>query len=409
MLRELSTRRTVLGLVSIALHVGLLAVPQLLPTPVRVETLDPGELIEVVQWSGSGESTARARAPASGSPSSPAVPEPEVTRPSTPTPAPQAEPPITERPKSGHARQPSSTPAPALPAEPNPTPSPSLPSEPATSGTSEVPSPHGLALQGLRERSSARAQLPSPRLGPGIAPPRPSEHTVPLPPADVPSGPPGDDAVPRTLADAGFARNKKGDYVYQEPAGHFTATLSADGRVHFKDHLVTASKQTGYAPKMAGLSEIVRKAQRRELWSHDKAKLARRTFDLRLAIAVTFAETQINHRLKVLYRDLLEIWSATELAAEKRRLTLFERWDECEERMRVKLPGFEDATDTRIDTLRKGAGERARETITAFVRRQLPAGTADAYGDDELDRLNRSRRSKARFSPYDAPAGDDAH
>ena len=69
--------------------------------------------------------------------------------------------------------------------------------------------------------------------------------------------------------------------------------------------------------------------------------------------------------------------------------------------MRVKLPGFEHATDTRIDALRASAGGKARDKITSFIRKQLPKGSADAYPTEELEELNRRRHSKARFAPYD--------
>lgn len=205
--------------------------------------------------------------------------------------------------------------------------------------------------------------------------------------------------MPRSLAEAGFGRNRKGEQVYRAPGGQFSAILLPDGRMRFMDHLVTASPEEGFAPRMAGLPELIRKAQKRELWAHDKAVLSRRTFELRLAIAVAFAESRIETRLKELYRDLLEIWQA-ERPAEIRRVTVFERWDECDETMRVKLPGFEDTPDTRIDALRKGAGDRARDTINAFVRRHAPEGSADGYSASELEALNRRRRSKARFAPY---------
>jgi len=393
-----SGRSTVLGIVSVAAHAAVLVVLANLPSPTRVRTIDPGELIEVVQWSGGGAQTA---APARRDDTR-AIPQPAATTPPPPDPParePDPPPDTTSRPRPP-ARPPAIPRAPAPAIDPA---APSIGTAPTPPVAGEKPSPHALALHGLRERSTARAQLPSPRASPGIALDRSREHTVPAAPDDAPSRAPVDDGLPRTLADAGFSRNRKGEHVYKEPAGHFTATVAPDGRVHFKDHLVTASKQDGFAPRMAGLPEIIRKAQRRELWAHDKAKLARRTFDLRLAIAVAFAESQIDRRLKSLYRDLLEIWSAPERPAANRRITLFERWDECDESMRVKLPGFEDATDTRIDALRKSAGERARDTITAFVRRQLPKGSTDAYSEPELERLNRHRRSKARFAPYDAP------
>ncbi len=203
---------------------------------------------------------------------------------------------------------------------------------------------------------------------------------------------------PRTLADAGFVRDRRGTYVYREPGGHFTARVGPDGRVHFKDHIVGVSEQ-GLA--LPDLYSVVRKAQKRELWSRDKSRLLALTFELRLRIAVDFAERQIDARLAALYRELIELWSADRPAIARRK-TLFSRWDDCDERMRVSLPGFEDAADSPIDRLRHDAGAQARARIVEFVRKHLPAGSPDAYGDDELDALNRDRRSEQRFEPYAA-------
>lgn len=381
-------RRTLLGIASLALHVGVIATLAALPTPVEVRPSELGDPIVIVEWNGEVERT-----------------EPIATKaPTIVEPAPAIVEPVPDSKRAtsrGHARtQRAASPPPvaaATPASP-----PDVEKDPgATAG--DRPSPHALALQGLREHSTARASVPSPRATPGSLLPRGGEHTVPLPDGS-PDGAPGiDDALPRSLADAGFHRNKKGEWVHKVPGGQFTAKIEPDGRIGFKDHLVTANKQDGWAPRMAGLPELVRKAQKRELWAHEKTKLARRTFDLRLGIAVAFAEKNIDFRIRTLYVDLLELWSATETPAVERRAKIFERWDECDETMRVKLPGFEDAVDTRIDALRKSAGQRARDKIDAFVRRQLPKGSADAYDDAELERLNRHRHSKARFAPYDTP------
>lgn len=384
-------RRTLLGIASLALHVGVIATLAALPTPVEVRTSALGDPIVIVEWNGELE---RAEPIARSTPTivEPAIVEPAIVEPS-PTTTPAA--------KRTRARtQPAASTPPAATAPPAS--APDIQKDPGTMA-GERPSPHALALQGLREHSTARASVPSPRVTPGSLLPRAGEHTVPLPDGS-PDGPPGtDDALPRSLADAGFRRNKKGEWVHKVPGGQFTAKVEPDGRIGFKDHLVTANKQDGFAPRMAGLTEIIRKAQKRELWAHEKAKLARRTFDLRLGIAVAFAEKNIDLRIRTLYVDLLELWSASETPAIERRAKIFERWDECDETMRVKLPGFEDAVDTRIDALRKSAGQRAREKIDAFVRRQLPKGSADAYPDAELERLNRHRHSKARFAPYDTP------
>lgn len=383
-------RGTVLAIASAALHLAFFAIVSALPEPQRVRSLDEGELIEVVHWSDDG-AAARPAEPPAGAP---------TTTASSPAPPPASEP--IAKPAIQSARVPKAS-RPVVAQVPARTDQPTATEAPAAMPPGDAPPSRALALHGLRERSTAQAQVTSPRFSPGALGPR-SNEPAPAGPPQAPQPAPADDALPRSLAEAGFSRNRKGEQIYRAPGKQFSAILLPDGRLRFKDHMVTASAQDNFAPRMAGLPELVRKhVQQRELWAHDKALLSRRTFELRLAIAVAFAETQIEHRLKTLYRDLLEIWQV-DLPAATRRITVFDRWDECDESMRVKLPGFEGATDTRIDALRKSAGDRARDTITAFVRRQAPKGSADAYTTEELESLNRRRRSKARFAPYDATA-----
>ena len=47
------------------------------------------------------------------------------------------------------------------------------------------------------------------------------------------------------------------------------------------------------------------------------------------------------------------------------------------------------------------AAEKARTTIEAFVRDRLPAGTTDAFSDEELRKVN-GRPGVPKFDPYKA-------
>jgi hypothetical protein len=99
-------------------------------------------------------------------------------------------------------------------------------------------------------------------------------------------------------------------------------------------------------------------------------------------------------RVRLAIRKLPElldaIWTDPQADARRRRAAIFHLWDECLE-------------DGPADLVK--AGEMARATIEAFIRQRLPAGSPDAYGDDELDALNGQRESRARFAPY-APRGE---
>ncbi len=399
-------RRAAIAVGSIALHGGLFATLSALPVE-RTATPDASayEPIEFVVW----EPTAVAAAPR---PTDVATP-PTTTTPTdatSPPAAPISAPDPIASPTPTRAKPRSEGPAASEPITP---PAASTPAPPVTPPAAPEPTPSpasgAIALQGVGHVSAPGA-VTSPRLGASairelgdgvVTAPKPSGPSSPSRP-----GPPGGgggeggrrDALPKTLEDAGFVRDKKGNYAYREPAGHFTAKLLPDGRVHFKDHI---AKVTGTSVKMPDLYAVVTKARKQnELWAHDKAELMRRTYELRLALAVKFAEHNIETRIKSMYRELLDVWGAPDRPALARRKILFERWDDCDERMRVTVPGFDDVDTSKLDTVRLDAAARARTTIVEFVQKHLPKGSPDAYGADELAQLNRGRKSTEKFAPY---------
>ncbi len=383
---EEDRRRTLPWLVSAAIHVAVAVWWATLPEPAPRErapepSLRPIELIELPTI---------AQAPTVETPppiAPPDTPPSEVT-PAPPPEAPAADPSTPRAPRapgvSGNAAGPSS-------AAVDP------PATPLPGGVG------GLALSGLRDQSQPSTQSTSrrPSLPP---PPRLGGSQVVRR-----TGAAGLDAVPRrdgpvrSLGEAGFRPRRNGKLVFRDTAGRFKATLSADGRVHFKDLPVAIGRDpnTGRVKMgMPGLAEGVRAAQGQELYQQEKRRLLEETFELRLRMAVDFAVDKIDRRLASLYRELLEQWGKSDRTDAERRVDLFRRWDECEEGLSVRLPGFDGAASSELDDLRRSAGEQARETIERFIRRQLPPGSPQAFTEAELRRLNASRDSKARFSPY---------
>jgi hypothetical protein len=332
--------------------------------------------VELVEWT-----------PAEAPPGVPARPEPTPAE-VVPSEAPPEPTPPDEAPRA-RPRAPTEPPSAEMDTAPAP------PSEPAT------PQPDGgqpgaPAIPITNPRGAGGMRITSPRLdGSAARKIGGDKHGAALPPAT--SG--RVDAEPQTLAEAGFLRGKKGELEYQDPLGHFKATLLPDGRVKFRDFAV-ARGTIRSGGKVAGMSEIIRSAQGKDLFWLDKKKLLERTEKLRLAMAVKWAEAQVNSRLKGLYGDLLDIWSDAERTAVQRREQLFERWDECVEAMTVDVKGFGDTAKSSIDELREKAGGEARASIEAFIRRHLPKGSENAYTPEELRDLNRRRHSEEKFDPY---------
>ncbi|MBL4683894.1 MAG: hypothetical protein JKY37_04840 [Nannocystaceae bacterium] len=203
----------------------------------------------------------------------------------------------------------------------------------------------------------------------------------------------------RTPADAGFKRQSDGRLVFRdpEPTAQWTAELLADGRIRFTDHYRTRRIPT--LNDLSHVGDLIRKKQGMKLWIKRKQRLLAATRDMRLGMAVAFAEKNIDGQLSQLYRDLLEIWRGDEPPWTRRAL-IFATWDDCEEGLAVDLGEFTDSEASKIDTIRHDAGQRARTKIVAFIRRHIPKGSTDAFTAAELASFNRGRQSKARFTPY---------
>jgi len=370
------------------LHLAVLAWWASLPEPepprrvAEESELRPIELVELPAI----ELEPEPAEPEPGLPSEPT--EPPALSEAQPTPAEPSEPPSTSR----RPRGPSEPTSPEEPAEPV---GPEVPTEPPGTGA--------VALLGLRDGS--RAASPSNSLRPELPPPTVGHGRVTR---QVGSQRPApsvfDDGKPRTLEEAGFRTRRNGKRVFRDETGRFTATLLADGRVKFRDMPVAVSRDpiTGAAKGIAmpGLAEGLRAASGIELYQQEKKRLLDATFELRLQLAVSFAQDKIDRRLQSLYRELLDDWGDESTSEPERRAALFRRWDECEEGLPVAMPGFADAHSSELDDMRRSAGAQARETIERFIRRQLPAGSPQAYTSEELRTLNASRHSQARFAPY---------
>lgn len=378
-------------LVSGALHLGVLAWWASLPEPARHVGMREPDLraIELVELP---PRIAEEPAPAPAEEPEPAPAEPPMPSAEEPAPASPREPDDGSR----RPRGPAAPSEPTRPAEPTEPVGPAVPSEPSTPG--------GVSLLGLRgESRTATAGTGS--LRPELAPPAMGHGRVSRQVGSQRPAPAGfDDGKPRTLEEAGFRTRRSGKRVYKDETGRFTATLLPDGRIKFRDMPVAVSRDplTG-APKglgMPGLAEGLRAASGIELYQQEKKRLLEATFELRLELAISFAQDKLDRRLQSLYRELLDGWSDASTSEAERREALFRRWDECEEGLPVALPGFAEADTSELDDMRRSAGAQARETIERFVRRQLPQGSPQAYTAEELRRLNASRRSRARFDPY---------
>ncbi len=137
-----------------------------------------------------------------------------------------------------------------------------------------------------------------------------------------------------------------------------------------------------YIPLVWGKFDVTAAAERargHDLDRHAKQQFLDRTRDARADMAVAERARLSGEATYRLSDRLAAIWDDARRTAPERRALLFELWEECDE---------------------GDAGRAARASIVGFIRRRLPAGSADAYPPDEIERLNARRGSAARFAPY---------
>lgn len=204
-----------------------------------------------------------------------------------------------------------------------------------------------------------------------------------------------------------------GTFRFDHPG--FTAKVARDGRVELKDKpsaqpffegpCVECVKRdlsnyvddpsSGKAmnlmallPKVGVRFDITDYVMRKigdDPYNHAKAKFLDETRDQREAMWQAESEERLREALQTLPAQLAKIWLHDAWTEAERRQVLFDLWDECAETgsaERVRL------------------GKQIRVTIMAFIRRNLPAGSAHAYSEAELKTLNARRSSKAAFAPY---------
>ncbi|MBK9753844.1 MAG: hypothetical protein IPO88_10120 [Nannocystis sp.] len=323
-------------------------------------------------------------------------------------------PPASPAPKASPAPTPEGPASPAPKASPAPTPE--GPASPAPKASSK-PTPEGPASPAPKASSK-----PTPE-GPAL-PPDPGGARIETARPWLAEAPPGDPESSR--GGLGLTRQRDGSVLFVDPGKRFTAAVNRDGSVRFGDRWGRdqhgkrmrgsgAALRTfgpsgigGVGMAVTGPTEWLLALSGQEFDAAAKTAFLNQTRELRIQIAVAFTRQLLETRLGELGQELLGLGADASRSLAERRALLFQRWDECDERMLAGLPtgGSELPAEavSAIDEARLAAAEKARRTIEGFIRRQLPRGSARAYTADELKELNRRRVSVEPFAPYEARA-----
>jgi hypothetical protein len=241
-----------------------------------------------------------------------------------------------------------------------------------------------------RHRTTARAEAQAPAgqpEEPGVEPLRPGPSAgVDLSLRRDPTGGEGGGvrAAPGSLlgqpAGSEPARPRASETPRGEDRPGFVAKVDPDGTVHFENKFPRDANDA--IMRMAGMDP----------YSYEKRRFAEETRPARERMADAARATWRSEALERLPSTLERIWQDTRTPASARRRTLFDLWDEC-----IDAPADADAVAGEASL---AGAARLRRTILAFIQAHLPAGSPDAFPPDEIDALNRQRRSHERFEPY---------
>ncbi len=182
-------------------------------------------------------------------------------------------------------------------------------------------------------------------------------------------------------------REPDGTCHYQGTA--FNATIHPDGGVEFAERDLRAELRGPEEPPEKPVTVEDTQAEQRveasiKFTPHavdaERSWFMRATQRLRdeLSDAALARDREIGLR-----RELDRIWCDENRTKPQRRQAIFELW---------------------ADTSGDEVGARGRRAILDYVRRNLPADSADAYTNEELTLLNLDRTQRDRFDPYTAAA-----
>ncbi|MCA9616791.1 MAG: hypothetical protein KC586_28725 [Myxococcales bacterium] len=172
----------------------------------------------------------------------------------------------------------------------------------------------------------------------------------------------------------------------------FTARIEPDGSVSFEDLPPIRFDGPGGPEGSLGVGfrfDLTEGAERRhgnDPYYADRTWFLRETEEVRDRLARRHAEELDRRQLTRLRGRIEALVDDTSRPLDARHRAVFALWDDFEE---------------------DEVGRRARRTLVGFVRERWPRGSADAFTDAELTRLNAGRVSTEPFAPYAEGVDED--
>jgi len=164
----------------------------------------------------------------------------------------------------------------------------------------------------------------------------------------------------------------------------FKAKFNPDGTVASIDDKANLQRK-GLLGGEFDVTDAMMRSKGIDPYSSNKLKVLDDTREERVAIGKRYRTQQLAQSKQLMQKNLERLWAMTHDPA-ARKAGLFELWDDCAE--------------TGSDELVAG-GASARTHVIGFIRSKLPAGSAEAFTDEDVARFNKQRKSRETFAPYE--------
>ncbi len=207
-----------------------------------------------------------------------------------------------------------------------------------------------------------------------------------------------DPKVKESLVTAEITPGGRGGYKIDDLV--FKGRIEADGSVSIKDkrniqHQFTSWANVKRVLRAAGplgllalefdVTDALMRKKKIDPYASRKLAFLDETRDARVELGKEHRK-EVLAKTAIIVRQNLDATWMTIPDHEERKRALFEIWDEVDE------TGDEDLVE---------AGKSARAAVIGFIRGRLPRGGEHAFTALDLERFNRTRKSRAVFAPYE--------
>ncbi len=159
----------------------------------------------------------------------------------------------------------------------------------------------------------------------------------------------------------------------------FVAHIKPDGAVTFDNRFPIGFEKGGNFT--FDITDLAMRGKKQDPYAAEKRRFLEFSEEMRDDLRKKALKESQAQALSTLADQLKEIWRSDRSAA-TRRHELYEKWADCAEEKDDYL------------------GRKGRHTVEDFIRGHLPAGSSEAFTQEELSQIAAERHGLAAFDPY---------